>query len=296
MVAAIYAATSIFMNKFPEYFNLNVGNYVDMLVDWLLKNFGGVFDAIGDSVLWLLVKTENFLVWLPWWVLLGLVFLLGWKYKKLSSGILYALLLFLVGTFGLWKLMMYTLAIVLASVVISLLIGIPIGILMAYYEKMDVIVKPILDAMQTMPSFVYLIPAMMFFGLGKVPAVFATMIYAIPPVIRLTNLGIKNVPKEMVEAAHSFGSSTWQTLIKVQLPQALPTIMAGINQTTMMALAMVVIASMIGAKGLGMEVLIAINRIDVGRGFEAGVSIVFLAIIIDRVSQGIVDKYKVPDR
>ena len=152
-----------------------------------------------------------------------------------------------------------------------------------------------LDAMQTMPSFVYLIPALMLFGLGRVPAVFATTIYALPPMIRLTELGIKNVPKEMVEASQSFGSSTWQTLIKVQLPQALPTIMTGINQTTMMALAMVVISSMIGAKGLGMEVLIAISRIDIARGFEAGLSIVILAIIIDRLSQGIANKYKIPE-
>lgn len=284
------------MNNFPEFISFNVGHYVDMLVDWLLQNFEPIFDAVGNTVLWFLLNIEKFLIWLPWWILLAGVFLLGWKFKKLSAGVLYAFLLFLVGTFGLWKLLMSTLAIVLASVVISLLIGVPMGILMAYYKRMETIVQPILDAMQTMPSFVYLIPAMMFFGLGKVPAVFATMIYAIPPVIRLTNLGIKNVSKEMVEAAHSFGSSTWQTLIKVQLPQALPTIMAGINQTTMMALAMVVIASMIGAKGLGMEVLISINRIDVGRGFEAGISIVFLAIIIDRISQGIVNKYKVPDR
>jgi glycine betaine/proline transport system permease protein len=188
-----------------------------------------------------------------------------------------------------------TVAIVLTSVVISLLIGIPIGIIMTYNRHLDAVMKPILDGMQTMPSFVYLIPAIILFDLGKVPAVFATTIYAVPPVIRLTNLGIRRVPKEMVEAAESFGSSRWQLLTKVQLPQALPTIMAGINQTTMMALAMVVIASMIGAKGLGMEVLIAINRIDIARGFESGLSIVFLAIIIDRISQGIANRFEIPD-
>jgi len=188
-----------------------------------------------------------------------------------------------------------TVAIVLTSVVISLLIGIPIGIIMTYNRHLDAVMKPILDGMQTMPSFVYLIPAIILFDLGKVPAVFSTTIYAVPPVIRLTNLGIRRVPKEMVEAAESFGSSRWQLLTKVQLPQALPTIMAGINQTTMMALAMVVIASMIGAKGLGMEVLIAINRIDIARGFESGLSIVFLAIIIDRISQGIANRFEIPD-
>jgi len=135
----------------------------------------------------------------------------------------------------------------------------------------------------------------MLFGMGKVPAVFATIIYAIPPIVRLTDLGIRNVPKEMVEAAHSFGSSKWQTLTKVQLPQALPTIMTGINQTTMMALAMVVVASMIGAKGLGYDVLQAIMRIDIAKGFEAGISIVFLAIIIDRLTQSVAERFKFPE-
>ncbi|HBM74099.1 MAG TPA: choline ABC transporter permease subunit, partial [Clostridiaceae bacterium] len=149
-----------------------------------------------------------------------------------------------------------------------------------------------LDAMQTMPSFVYLIPAVYFFGLGTVPAVFATIIYATPPVMRLTNLAIRRVPKEMKEAANSFGSSRWQVLTKVELPQAFPTIMTGINQTTMMAMAMVVISSMIGAKGLGENVVTAMNRIDIAMGFEAGISIVFLAIIIDRITQGIADRFK----
>lgn len=284
-----------FMMSFPEQLQFQLGIYVEIFVKWLLKNFGPVFDSINDALLWLLLQIEGFLMWLPWLLVLVLVFVLGWRLKKLSAGLLYAALLFLIGAFGLWEHMMSTLAVVLASVVISLLIGIPIGILLSYNSKVGIVIKPTLDAMQTMPSFVYLIPAIMLFGLGKVPAVFATIIYAIPPVIRLTDLGIRNVPKEMVEAAHSFGSSSWQTLTKVQLPQALPTIMAGINQTTMMALAMVVIASMVGAKGLGMEVLISINRIDIARGFESGFSIVILAIIIDRLSQSIVNRYKIPE-
>lgn len=152
--------------------------------------------------------------------------------------------------------------------------------------------RPILDAMQTMPSFVYLIPAIFFFSLGNVSAVFATLIYALPPVIRLTELAIRNVDEDVIESAQSFGSSRWQMLTKVQLPQALPTIMAGVNQTTMMALAMVVIASMVGAKGLGEQVLIAINRIDMALGFEAGISIVFLAIIIDRVTSGVANSFQ----
>ena len=179
---------------------------------------------------------------------------------------------------------MQTLSLVSAAVFFSLLIGIPCGIVMAQSDRAEMIIKPLLDGMQTMPSFVYLIPALMFFGLGRVPAVIATIIYAVPPVIRLTNVGIRTVDKEVIEAAKAFGAKKNQVLWDVQLPLAKPSIMVGINQTTMMALAMVVIGSMIGAKGLGMEVLLSINRIEVGRGFEAGLSIVFLAIIIDRLT------------
>lgn len=282
------------MNKFPE-LDLELGIYVQLFFEWLIGNFSGFFDGVTQVLLWMMVRLESFLLWWPWWSVLIFVFALGWWLNRLRAGVLYAALIFLIGTFGYWELMMYTLAIVLASVFISLLVGVPIGILMAYSKKASAVMRPVLDAMQTMPSFVYLIPAMMLFGLGKVPAVFATIIYAAPPVIRLTNLAIVRVSKDMVEAGVSFGSSRWQLLTKVQLPQALPTIMTGINQTTMMALAMVVIASMIGAKGLGMEVLIAINRIDIAQGFEAGVGIVFLAIIIDRLSQGVANRFKRPE-
>jgi glycine betaine/proline transport system permease protein len=165
---------------------------------------------------------------------------------------------------------------------------------MAQFNRLATVLKPLLDAMQTMPSFVHLIPAMMLFGLGKVPAVLATMIYAIPPVIRLTNLGIRQVPKQVQEAAKAYGATNKQLLKEVRLPLALPTILAGVNQTTMMGLAMVVIASMIGARGLGQEVLLAINRVDVGRGFEAGISIVILAIVIDRITQGIAKRWQPP--
>lgn len=283
------------MNQFPDTLRFEFGKYVDAFVKYLTTNFGDFFDAMKEGILWFLMNVESFLQWLPWWLVILGVFLLGWKIKKLSSGITYGIMLFLVGSFGLWKLMMATLAVVLTSVVISVILGIPIGILMAYRPKVDLVMKPILDGMQTMPSFVYLIPAIMLFGLGKVPGVFATTIYAIPPVIRLTNLAIRNVSKEMVEAAHSFGSSPWQILWNVELPQALPTIMTGVNQTTMMAMAMVVIASMIGAKGLGSEVLIAINRIDVAKGTESGLAIVVIAIIIDRITQGIADRFKIPE-
>lgn len=283
------------MSEFPGWIVIEVGKYVDSFVKWLLSNFSPFFDAISSGSMWMLLRFEGLLYWLPWWIILLAVLLVSWKVKNLLSGVIFASLVFMIGLLGLWNLMIQTLAIVLTSVIISLFIGVPIGILMTYSNRVNSIIKPLLDAMQTMPSFVYLIPAIMLFRLGKVPAVFATIVYAIPPVIRLTDLGIRRVPREMVEAAHSFGSSSWQTLFKVQMPQALPTIMTGINQTTMMALAMVVIASMVGAPGLGMEVLIAVSQIDIARGFEAGISIVFLAIIIDRLSQGIAEKFKYPE-
>jgi glycine betaine/proline transport system permease protein len=283
------------MNNFPDSLRFELGKHIETFVRWLDTNFSGLFDAISASLLWVMVHMENFLIMIPWWLVILVVFILGWRCASLVSGIVFSLLMILVGSFGYWDYTMMTLAIVLASVFISLLFGIPIGIAMAYNRTTEAIMKPILDAMQTMPSFVYLIPAMIFFGLGKVPAVIATIIYAIPPVIRLTNLAIRRVSKDMVEAAYSYGSSPMQVLTKVQLPQALPTIMTGINQTTMMALAMVVIASMIGAQGLGMEVLIAINRVDIARGFEAGLGIVILAIIMDRISQGIAKNSQVKE-
>lgn len=285
-----------FMQEFPDFISFKVGIYVEVLVEWLLKHFMGFFETLSAFILFFLLKVESFLLWLPWWSLVFLVLFLGWHYKGLKAGILYGFFLSLIGVFGLWDLTMTTLAVVLTSVFLSLFLGLPLGIWISYSAKAELIIKPILDAMQTMPSFVYLIPAMMFFGLGMVPAVFATIIYALPPVIRLTNLGIKNVSAEMVEAAYAFGSSPGQTLIKVQLPQALPTIMTGINQTMMMALSMVVIASMIGVEGLGYEVLAGIGRIEIARAFDAGLSIVILAIIMDRLSQGIADKYKIPEQ
>jgi len=192
----------------------------------------------------------------------------------------------------LWEMMIYTLAIVIISVLASILFGIPLGILVAKKELARKIIMPILDGMQTMPSFVYLLPAIMFFGFGIVPAVIATTTYALPPLIRLTYLGISNVNKEVIEAGKSFGSTAKQMLFKIEFPQAMATIMTGINQTTMMAMSMVVISSMIGAKGIGEQVLIAIRRLEIGDGFQAGLGIVFLAIILDRILQGTANNMK----
>jgi glycine betaine/proline transport system permease protein len=273
------------MLEFPKQINIPLGDWVDSAMDWIMATFGGFFDAIGYAILKFMIVIEKFFLWLPWPILVLAIGIGAWRLMgRLWYGILMAALIFLIGTFGQWTLAMMTLSLVTASVIISLAIGIPLGIAMASSNAFEAIIKPLLDGMQTMPSFVYLIPALMLFGLGKVPALFATIIYAVPPVIRLTNVGIREVSKEVVEAAHAFGSSYWQILFKVQLPLARPTIMVGINQTTMMALAMVVIASMIGARGLGLEVLLAINRIEIGRGFESGLCIVFLAIVIDRIT------------
>jgi len=277
------------MGKFPE-IETNLGDYVDQFVSFIDTTFESFFDAIFLITSNTINAIDDFLVWLPWWLFILLVILLGWYFKSIFAGFLYGIFIFLIGTFGLWEDMMTTIAIILVAVAVCLIIGIPIGIYMAYRRGVSTIIRPILDAMQTMPSFVYLIPAIFFFGLGNVSAIFATLIYALPPVIRLTELAIRGVDKEVVESAKSFGSSTGQMLTKVQLPQALPTIMAGVNQTTMMALAMVVIASMVGASGLGEQVLISINRIDIALGFEAGISIVFLAIIIDRITNDVADK------
>jgi len=279
------------MESFPD-IRTNLGDYVKQFVDFLDTTLEGFFDFI----FFISSRTINFLddllVTMPWWCFILIIFLLGWYFKSVFSGILYSLFIFLIGSFGLWEDMMTTIAIILTAVIICLLIGIPVGIWMAFSKGFSNVMRPLLDAMQTMPSFVYLIPAIFFFGLGNVSAIFATLIYALPPVIRLTELAIRGVDQEVIESAQSFGSSRGQMLRKVQLPQALPTIMAGVNQTTMMALSMVVIASMVGAKGLGEQVLVSINRIDIALGFEAGISIVFLAIIIDRVTNGIAAKFQ----
>ncbi|MDI9479803.1 MAG: ABC transporter permease [Syntrophomonadaceae bacterium] len=282
---------------FPEEWHFFVAPYIDKFVKWLVVAWGPFFDAIANFVLSALLSVEHFLKWVPWWAWIIVVILLSWRlthswFKTLLPGIL----ILTIGMFGLWEVAMETLGIVIIAVLISLVIGIPVGIAMSGSERINAVITPILDAMQTMPSLVYLIPALMLFGLGKVPGVFATVIYALPPVVRLTNLGIRQVSREVQEAALVFGASKWQMMKEVRLPLAMPTIMAGINQTTMLALSMVVIASMIGAGGLGEEVLKATNRIAVGKGFEAGWAIVVMAIVIDRISQAAAKSWEPPQR
>jgi len=272
--------------------NLNSGTNefsakINDSVNWLVVNYGDVFRRSTLPILKLIIITEKFLLTPPWWVLSLIVSLIAlWPRRpKLMLGIFlcFAGIKYL----GLWELSMQTMALMIISTLVSALLGLPLGILSASNNRFRAILLPILDAMQTMPSFVYLIPALMLFGLGKVPAVFATVIYAIVPTIRLTDLGIRRVDPFTVEAATSFGATPYQLLLKVKLPLALPSIMAGINQTIMMALSMVVISSMIGSRGLGEQVLLGIQKLDVGQGLIAGIGIVLLAIIIDRLTQSV---------
>ena len=287
------------MLEFPSFLNIPLRNAIDIIMDWVLHNLGAAFDAIGNVILQIILFIENTLKVIPWFVIILVIFgIVWWATRKWWLGLILALLFGLIGTFGhasatpYWDLAMSTLAVVITGVFISLALGIPTGILMARSNTFQSVLKPVLDAMQTMPSFVYLVPAVMLFGLGLVPAVFATVIYSVPPVIRLTNVGIRQVSPSVVEAAKAFGSNPWQMLTQVQIPLAVPSIMVGINQTTLAALAMVVISSMIGARGLGQEVLLAINRQEPGRAFEAGLSIVIIAIVIDRVTAAVATRQR----
>jgi glycine betaine/proline transport system permease protein len=220
----------------------------------------------------------------PWLLLLAFAGLSWWLAGR-KAGILTLLGFALILNLGLWAPMISTLALVLIATLIAVSVGVPIGILAALFPGMNRIVMPLLDFMQTMPAFVYLIPAIPFFGLGPVSAIFSTVIFAMPPAIRLTCLGIQQVPKELIEAVDSFGANRLQKLLKLQIPLAKTTIMAGINQTIMLSLSMVVIAAMIGARGLGAEVWKAIQRFEPGKGFEAGIGVVILAMALDRVTQ-----------
>lgn len=271
---------------FPESLRWPLWMWTNDFVDWLVQRYGDVFEAMADGLLRVLIVLEHFLRGLPWWVVVLVVAAIAYHASRrlaLAAGLILAMVL--IGSLGLWDLAMQTVAMLIVSIILQVLIGVPVGIAISRSDRLRAVVMPLLDAMQTMPSFVYLIPALMLFGLGKVPAIFATVIYAVPPLIRLTDLGIRLVDKEVMEAAEAFGANRAQQLFGVQLPLAMPTIMAGVNQTTMMALSMVVIASMIGARGLGEQVLLGIQRLDVGKGLEAGIAIVALAIVFDRISQ-----------
>lgn len=266
---------------------LPLGEGIETIIDFLVDHFSfatKAFSVVMDSVLEVL--EDGLMAMPPWLLILVFTALAFWLTRKNRGITIFtALGLGLIWNMGLWDATVSTISLVLISTMAAITLGMPLGILSAMYRPINRVVMPVLDVMQTMPAFVYLIPAIPFFGLGKVAAIFSTVVFAMPPSIRLTCLGIRQVPSELVECADAFGSSRWQRLIKLEMPLATPTIMAGVNQTVMLALSMVVISAMIGAKGLGGEVWRAIQRLQMGAGFEAGIGIVIVAIILDRVLQ-----------
>ncbi|HMM40005.1 MAG TPA: ABC transporter permease subunit [Desulfovibrio sp.] len=265
---------------------LPLGPAIESVIDFLVDHFAFLTKAFSEVTGRGLEVLEASFALLPPWLFILLAAGLVWLVSRSRGVTFFSLLgLGLIWNLGLWPATLSTIALVLAATCLAILIGVPLGILAAMSRPLARCIMPVLDVMQTMPAFVYLIPAIPFFGLGKVAAIFSTVIFSMPPAIRLTCLGIRQVPPELTECAEAFGSSRWQRLVKLELPLAAPTIMAGVNQTIMLALSMVVIAAMIGAKGLGGEVWKAIQRLQMGNGFEAGIGIVIVAIILDRVLQ-----------
>lgn len=276
------------MNSLLDYLpTLPVGEWMTHLIEWITITFSFIFEAIKETGTTQMTFFTRILGSIPPLIFIVLVMLLAYfiSNKKWGLPIFVAIGLVYIYNQGLWENMLYTLTLILMASLVSMIIGIPLGILMAKNKVAHSIIQPLLDFMQTMPAFVYLIPSVAFFGIGIVPGVFASVIFALPPIVRFTNLGIQQVPKELVEAAESFGSTPKQKLFKLELPMALPTIMAGMNQTVLLSLSMVVTASMIGAPGLGTNVLSALQRGQVGNGFVSGFALVVLAIIIDRILQ-----------
>jgi len=261
--------------------------WVETGLDWMVANFRPLFQAVRWPIDQTLSSIEAGLMATPDLLVILLMALIAWQVSSLRLAIGTLFSLTCVGLIGAWDEAMVTLALVLTSVFFCLVIGLPIGIWLARSDRAAASVRPILDAMQTTPAFVYLVPIVMLFGIGNVPGVVVTIIFALPPLIRLTNLGIRQVPADLIEASHSFGASKSQLLFKVQLPLAMPTIMAGVNQTLMLALSMVVIASMIAVGGLGQMVLRGIGRLDMGLATVGGVGIVLLAIVLDRMTQAL---------
>ncbi|OEO31036.1 ABC transporter permease [Devosia insulae DS-56] len=259
---------------------------VDDALGWVVTNWGSAFEAAARPLLLLLNAIEALLLATPWWLIIILLTGIAWFATRrwtLPATVLVSLLF--LGVMELWKDAMSTTALMLAATLTAIVVSVPVGVWMSRSTRVRGVFTPVLDLMQTLPSFVYLIPTVMIFGPGKIPALIATIIYAAPPLVRLTDLGLRSVDPAVMEASRAFGTNPTQRLLGVQIPLALPTILAGINQTTMMALAMVVIASMIGAGGLGYQVLQGIGRLEVSRGLFAGLGIVVLAIVFDRITQ-----------
>lgn len=268
---------------------LPVAELIESATEWLVETFSSFFNAITVAGSAFMSNFTNVLSWIPPVLFILLIALLAYFADNRSMGLpVFSIVgLGYILNQGLWSQLLDTIALIVVAAIITVIIGIPIGILSAKNDTANSIIQPILDFMQTMPAFVYLIPAVAFFGIGMVPGIFASFIYALAPTVRFTNLGIREIDSELIEAAESFGSTTSQRLFKVELPLAKNTIMAGINQTVMLTLSMVVIASMIGAPGLGGDVLTALQRAQVGAGFVSGLAIVILAVIVDRLTQSL---------
>lgn len=277
-----------------NYFDMPLEDWTNTFVDdWFLPNMSGFFDGISVLLSAFIGFITDILIITPPEVIAIIVIAIAWIVSGKALAILTLLGSLYIGSVDMWVESMQTVSIMIVSTVISIIIGVPIGVLSALNKYIDMIVKPILDFMQTIPIFVFLIPAILLFGLGSVPAVIATFVFAAPPAVRMTSLGIKQVSEEVVEASKAFGTTSSQLLFKVQFPLALPTIMAGINQTIMLSLSMAVVASMIGAPGLGSAVLKGISTVNVGLGLTSGLAIVILAIILDRLTQSLGEKTKV---
>lgn len=264
---------------------LPIGDVMEEIIQWMTVNFAGFFEGMKQGLSQLISGFQSLLNAIPVFLFILLFVFLAWWVAGKGIAIFTGLGLILIHNLLLWKQTMQTLALVSTSTLIALMIGLPLGILMSQNDITYKIIRPILDFMQTMPAFVYLIPAVYFFDLGTVPGVVATIIFAMPPIVRLTNLGIRQVPKDIIEASKSFGSTPFQLLFKVQIPLAIPTVLAGLNQTIMLSLSMVVISAMIGAEGLGNIVLQGITQMKIGKGFEGGLAVVIIAMILDRITQ-----------
>ena len=270
-----------------------LADWIESAIDWTSSNFAPLTKAMSAFIETGVDGLVTGLEWMPPWLLILIFAALGWRWAGAKVGVGTALGLLFLWNLGLWNSTLATLALVLFATLVAVAVGLPLGIVAALNGTAYRIITPLLDFMQTMPAFVYLIPAIPFFGLGKVSAIFSTVIFAVPPAIRLTCLGIRQVPRDLIEAADAYGSTWNQKLFKLQLPLAAPTIMAGVNQTIMLSLSMVVIAAMIGAGGLGGDVWKAIQRLKPGMGFEAGLGVVILAMILDRLTQKIAKSQKV---
>lgn len=266
--------------------------WVSQFVDWLVDNYRDFFQAIKWPVEQTLNGLDAGLNWLSPLVVIALLAFAAWRFSGKGLAIFTIITMTIIGLLGLWEDTMTTLAMVLSSVIFCALVGIPIGIWAGRSDAFETGIRPLLDAMQTTPAFVYLVPIVMLFSVGNVAGVLATIVFALPPLIRLTSLGIRQVHPELVEAAQAFGATNWQVLIRVQVPLAMPTILAGLNQTIMMALSMVVIAALIGAGGLGSPVILGLNTLDIGLAVIGGLSIVLMAIVLDRLTQSMALKKK----